>query len=78
MACDTQSASPEKALNLLLVDDEKGVVNALKMLGSENAKGAGCSATSMSSARRSSALSGARRFFSMILSGSKCLASSFG
>ena len=48
MARDTQSARQEKVLNLLLVDDEKGVVNALK----RELKDLNCSITTTTSGRK--------------------------
>ena len=48
MERDTQSARQEKALNLLLVDDEKGVVNALK----RELKDLNCSITTTTSGRK--------------------------
>ena len=48
MARDTQSARQEKVLNLLLVDDEKGVVNALK----RELKDLNCNITTTTSGRK--------------------------
>ena len=48
MARDTQSARHENGLNLLLVDDEKGVVNALK----RELKDLNCSITTTTSGRK--------------------------